>query len=183
MTNYESAIKIAVKIIKQFEGCNLVAYPDPASPLYKALSTHNMLRKYMSGTLKHKDLPDNFKALDGKPWTAMYGETLGVRPGDVFTQEQADRQIAARVKSFMDEAISASPKLASLSPEKIAAVTSLIYNIGGPNYKTSTVARKIEAGDIQGAAAAFAPWKLVKGVVNQGLINRRKMEAALFMSV
>jgi len=177
------AIKIATKLIKASEGCVLWAYPDPSSDLYSVLSAHGMLKKLQTGKLLYKDLPSNFKALDSHPATIGYGETQNVKMGDVWDQATADARLEYRVKVFMQAAIAISPKLASLSPEKIAAVTSLIYNIGNGQYKTSTVARKIQAGDLKGAADAFLLFNKSGGKVNQGLVNRRKVERDLFLSV
>ena len=121
------ANKIATKLIKQFESCELRAYPDPNSPLAKELSKHGILRKYMDGKL---ELPDYLQALSGAPWTIGWGETKGVKQGDVWTQEEADSRLAVRTQEFMSGVVKASPKLGKASPEKLAAVTSLAYNIG-----------------------------------------------------
>ena len=176
------ALQIATKVIKNFEGCCLRAYPDPASPLYHALTANGMYVRYVTGKLLHKDLPDNFKALSGAPFTIGYGETQGVNIGDVWTQEEADSRLASHIQVFMSEALSVSPKLAGLKPEQIAAVTSLVYNIGITNYKTSTVAKMIAAGDMRAAAEAFLLWNKAGGYIVQGLVNRRKVESDLFMS-
>lgn len=177
------AVKIAMKLIKNFEGCNLVAYPDPASPLYKALSLHNLLVKYMNGSLKWNDLSDNFKALSGSPWTAGYGETQGVTKDTVFTLEEVESRLEARVRGFMADALKVSPALSNQAPERIAAVTSLVYNIGSTNYKNSTVAKEIARYQWQDAANAFLLWNKAGGKIMAGLDNRRKAEAAMFMAV
>jgi lysozyme len=181
----EKAVRIAVKLLKRpdFEGCNLVAYPDPASPLYEALSVHGMLRKYMAGKLKHSDLPENFQALDGKPYTIGYGETQGVKCGDVWTQEQADERIEKRVREFMLGVLKACPQLQKENAEKIAACTSLAYNVGLSNFASSTVCKKTQARDYEAAADAFGMWIKAQGKVLQGLVNRRKVEADLYRSV
>jgi lysozyme len=183
MTLNETAVRIAVKIIKQFEGCNLRSYPDPASPLYKALSTHGMLQRYMSGAIKWKDLAENFQALSGNPFTCGHGETQGVTKDTVWTPEEATSRLEARVRGFMQDVLEASPKLATQAPERIAAVTSLCYNIGLGNYEHSTVARLIAVEDWTGAAKAFLMWVKAGGLVMAGLEKRRKIESELFMSV
>lgn len=181
----ETAVKIAIKVIRQFEGCNLIAYPDPASSLYKALATHNLLQKYMKGSIKHPDLPENFKDLDGRPFTVGFGETKDVKQGDVWTQEEADRRLEARVRGFMQEVLKSCPKLILMRPSAIAACTSLAYNIGSSAFANSTVCKKIMAGDIQGAADSFIMWNKAGNPlkVMDGLTKRRKIEADLFKSV
>lgn len=184
------AVRIAVKLIKQSEGFNASAYPDPTSPLYKALSAHGMLSKYMSGALKWNALPENFQALSGAPWTCGYGETQGVTKDTVWTLAEAESRLTKRVEGFMQQVLQASPKLINQSPERIAATTSLAYNTGMGDearkidgYLTSTVRRKIAVEDWVGAAAAFAMWNKSRGLVVAGLVTRRATEAALFMSV
>ena len=181
----EMAVKIAVKVVRQFEGCNLIAYPDPASSLYKALATHNLLQKYMKGSIKHPDLPENFKDLDGRPFTVGFGETKDVKQGDVWTQEEADKRLEARVRGFMQDVLKSCPKLVLMRPSAIAACTSLVYNIGLTNFVSSTVFKKIAQGDIEGAASAFGMWNKAGSPlkVMDGLTKRRKIEADLFRSV
>lgn len=113
--------------------------------------------------------------------TIGYGETRGVRIGDVWTQAKADSELEKRVAEFMEGLIKDCPQLATLSDNKMAACTSLAYNIGLRGFSTSTVKRKILAGDIQGAADAFLMWNRAGGKVVQGLVNRRKQERLLFL--
>jgi lysozyme len=75
----------------------------------------------------------------------------------------------------------------SLTENQIAALISFVFNIGGPQFHTSTVRRLIKAGNIEGAARAFALWDKVRGsngqlVVDSGLLARRNEEAALFLT-
>lgn len=176
----EDAVKIAAKIVKPLEGCSLVSYPDPASPLYKELSKHNILQKFLQGKL---DLPDYLRDLSGTPWTIGMGETKGVKQGDKITQEQADSMLLERLKEFAQGVLKASPKLSKHSPEKLAAVTSFAYNVGLGAYKGSTVARCIGVEDMEGAARAFSLWNKAGGLVMNGLVKRRQVEADLFRSV
>lgn len=178
------AVKIACKLLKMdgMEGCNLIAYPDPGSDLYKALSAQGMLRKYMRGEIKWGNLPKHLQAASGAPWTCGWGETKGVTKDTVWTQQEADERLEKRVKEFAEGVLKISPALATGSAEKLAAVTSLSYNIGLSAYKTSTVAKKIAIGDAHGAAQAFLLWNKSKGTVLAGLVNRRKIEHDLFLS-
>lgn len=179
----ESALRISLKIIKMFEGCNLISYPDPTSDLYKALSNNNMLQKYMRGAIKHSDLPEHFQVLSGKPWTIGWGETKDITHSMQWTQEEADSIFAERVQEFMAGVLKASPKLAKAPPQRLAAVVSLAYNIGLTAYAKSTVARCIAKDDHENAAKAFEMWNKAGGKVMQGLVNRRKLESDLYKSV
>ena len=67
-----------------------------------------------------------------------------------------------------------------------AAMLSLTYNIGTGAFKSSTVLRKFNAGDIPGSADAFLMWDkaTVDGqlVVIPGLHKRRVQERAIFLT-
>ena len=174
------ALDIAVNFIKQpgIEGCNLVAYPDPASPLYAAMSKANILKSYMAGKINR---PADMAGLSGNPWTCGWGETQGVKEGMVWTQEMADSKLIERVRGFQRDVLAVSPSLSTLSPYKLAAVTSLAYNIGIGNYRSSTVAKCIAVGDHKGAAEAILLWNKAGGKVLNGLVTRRKLEREMYL--
>lgn len=178
----EQAVKIAVKIIKIFEGFCAYAYPDPGSDLYKALARHGMIQKYMAGTIRWKDLPKNFQALDGKPFTIGYGETKGITKDTVWTLEQATTALEARAREFMAEAIKDCPKLVTESPERIAAITSLAYNIGNEAFATSTACKRIMAQDDNNVPEAMQRYNKSGGKIMDGLVKRRQIEANLWRS-
>ncbi len=176
------AVKIAIKIIKQFEGFCAYAYPDPASDLYKALARHGWVDEWMSGKMKWNDLGKNFQALNGSPWTVGYGETRGVTRNTVWTLEQATTALEARVKEFMAEAIKDCPKLATESPERVAAITSLAYNIGSQAFADSTACKRIMMQDDHNVPEAMQRYNKAGGKIVQGLVNRRLVEANLWRS-
>lgn len=177
-----TAVKIAVKLIKTAEGCNLRSYPDPASPLYAALSTHGTLQRYMSGAITHKSLPDNFKALSGKPFTIAYGFAINVEPDTMWTQEQADAKLEEHVRVVMAQCLKDCPALANKKPEQIAAMTSLAYNIGANAFKMSTAARNVMMGQDRLVGDAIKMFNKAGGKIVAGLVNRRQIEADLYNS-
>lgn len=63
---------------------------------------------------------------------------------------------------------------------QIGALVSFTYNLGPSNFLQSTLLKKLNAGDYDGAAAEFGRWTRAKGKVLQGLVKRRAAEAALF---
>jgi GH24 family phage-related lysozyme (muramidase) len=50
------------------------------------------------------------------------------------------------------------------------------------NLKKSTLLKKFNAGDIQGAALQFKSWNKAGGKVLTGLTRRREAEMKLFLS-
>ncbi len=174
----EVAVRIACKVLKVAEGCNLRAYPDPNSDLYKALSTHGKLGQYMSGKLKWNDLEDHWKTLDGGPWTCGYGETNDVTKDTVYTQQEAESKLEARVRIVMAKCLKDCPKLALEHSERIAAITSMTYNIGNRGFATSTACKLIMSGDLDQVANAMLMWNKPSMI-----IPRRTVEANLWRSI
>lgn len=111
--------------------------------------------------------------------TICYGETKGVKAGDVRTKAQCDEMLSARLVEFNAE-ISKCIRV-ELPETRRAAVVSLAYNIGSDAFCKSTVARKLNAGDVSGACDAFLMWRFAKGIEWQGLKNRRQKERSLCM--
>lgn len=58
------------------------------------------------------------------------------------------------------------------------AAVSLAYNIGGKAFCGSTVARRFNAGDYEGACNAFLMWDKFRGRTLPGLVARRERERA-----
>lgn len=117
-------------------------------------------------------------------WTIGYGTTaaagVGIVPkaGQHITQAEAEGYLKRAVAIFAE---SIRDKLThSATPNQFAAMVSLAYNIGPGAFASSTLLKKFNAGDIAGAAAAFASWNLAGGKVLPGLTRRRAAEAALF---
>lgn len=119
-----------------------------------------------------------YKCPAGIP-TIGWGETKGVRMGDEWTQEQADNMLEKRVQEFMDGVLKKVPNLWQ-KPACLAACTSFAYNVGLTAFNGSSMARKLNEGDFDGASAEFPKWNKAGGQVLAGLVRRREAEQALF---
>lgn len=56
------------------------------------------------------------------------------------------------------------------------ALYSFAYNVGAGNFKSSTLLRKINAGDTSGACDELRKWVYAGGQKFKGLMNRREIE-------
>ncbi|HCI6538319.1 TPA: lysozyme [Klebsiella variicola subsp. variicola] len=142
-----------IALIKRFEGCRLTAYPDPGT--------------------------------GGDPWTIGYGwagkvDGKPIKPGMKIDDATADRLLRTGVVSF-DQSVSKMLKV-SVTQNQYDALVSLAYNIGTRALSTSTLMKKLNAGDVKGAADAFLSWNRSGGKVMAGLTNRRKAEREVFLS-
>lgn len=115
-------------------------------------------------------------------WTIGVGHIKGVSHGMTCTMAQA----MAWLDEDLDEAESAVCRLVTvpLTTNQFDALVSLVFNIGTEAFAKSTLLRKLNAGDFQGASAQFSVWNKItlNGVlvVSNGLSNRRGLESALF---
>lgn len=62
------------------------------------------------------------------------------------------------------------------------ALVSFAFNLGPANLKSSTLLRKVNSGDFNGAAEEFLKWNHAGGQVMAGLTARRNAEKTLFLS-
>jgi lysozyme len=94
---------------------------------------------------------------------------------DTLTDEQVKELLRHDLK-WCSEAVESSIKV-PLSQNQFDALYSLCFNIGETNFRKSTVVRKLNENDIQGAADAILMWN--KPAVLEG---RRKRERELFLA-
>jgi lysozyme len=114
-------------------------------------------------------------------WTIGWGETLGVKPGMVWTQDYADSRLRLRARAFLGATAKACPSLLT-SPKRLAATASLAYNIGMGGFRASSVCRLAKHGEWQRAADSFLLWNKAGGKVVKGLTRRRAKEREVFLS-
>jgi lysozyme len=121
----------------------------------------------------------------GGAWTIGDGHL--VKAGERFypygtvrtiTDAEADALFAADI-AIASSAINSYVKV-PLTEGQRAALLSLVFNIGVSAFKTSTMLKKLNAGDYAGAAAEFPRWNKDNGVTVAGLTNRRVREQSVF---
>lgn len=111
--------------------------------------------------------------------TTTYPNGVKVKKGDSCTLDQAKTYFAHDLKRF--EASVNNLVKVPLSQNQFDALVSLTYNIGSGNFASSTLLKKLNAKDYQGAADQFPRWNKAKGKVMKGLVRRREAERALFL--
>ncbi|CAI1079295.1 Phage-related lysozyme (muraminidase) [Serratia entomophila] len=112
-------------------------------------------------------------------WSIGYGHTAGVGPDDVITEGQAI--------SFLRQDVAESERAVNqyvhvpLTQNQFDALVSFVFNLGVGNFRTSTLLKKLNAGDYDGAAQEFGRWIHAGGKALPGLVRRREAESALFL--
>ena len=114
-----------------------------------------------------------------KVWTIGYGHTKYAKPGMVITQEQAGKLLREDLYDF-ESAVNKFVKV-PLTDNQFSALVSFAFNVGSGSFKSSTLLRKLNEKDYEGAADQFDKWIYAKGQVLNGLIRRRKAEKELFL--
>lgn len=61
------------------------------------------------------------------------------------------------------------------------AYASFVFNVGVTNFKSSTLLKKLNAGDYSGACAQLKRWTYAGGRKVKGLVNRREAEYRMCM--
>ena len=116
----------------------------------------------------------------GHPWTIGYGSTgPEIQPGTVWTMQQCEDALDHHIAYFYAGICKLSPTFSNATPRRIAAITSWAYNCGLGNYRISTLKKRVDAADWEGAATECLKWNKAAGRVLPGLTRRRKAEAML----
>lgn len=112
--------------------------------------------------------------------TIGYGHTRGVQLGDTCTVEQAEKWL--REDCWDSENEVNVMVTVPLTQNQFDALVSLVFNIGGPNFQSSTLRKRLNAKLYQQAADQFPRWNKQKGKVLGGLVTRRAKERELFLT-
>ena len=151
MTAVGDALKVAVALCKRFEGFRSAAYTCPAG--VATIGYGNTF--YEDGTKV---------TLQDKPITQVEAELMLVR--SLSTQ-------------YLPAVLKASPTLINNS-NALGAILSFTYNLGVSRYRASTLRKRLDAADMEGAKLEIVKWTRAGGRVLKGLVKRREAERALF---
>lgn len=136
----------------------------------------NLIRHFEG--LELEAYPD--PATGGEPYTIGYGHTgSDVYLGLTITEEKALELLSEDLRKF-EKAVNDKVKV-DLTQDQFDALVSFTYNCGPTNLAKSTLLKKLNKKDYQGAADEFPKWRKANGKVMKGLERRRAAERALFL--
>jgi GH24 family phage-related lysozyme (muramidase) len=143
---------MGIKLIKEFEGCHLSAYPDP-----------------LTGGLPITIGWGSNRDKNGKPF----------QMGDKITQAEADELLISQCKNQFIPALTKIPHWNEMSDGKRGALLSFAYNLGagfygGDNFNTITKRLKNKEWDL--VPDALYLYRNPGSNVEAGLARRRKAE-------
>jgi GH24 family phage-related lysozyme (muramidase) len=145
----------------------------------KKVSSLNIIKKFEG--LELTAYPDT-----GNIWTIGFGATINkdtgqsIKPGDKIDLATAEKWLKMDVAE-RENKIKGLIKV-PVTQNMMAALTSLVYNIGTGAFSKSTLLRLLNSGsDKKLVADQFLRWNKVQGKEVKGLTNRRKLERELFL--
>ncbi|BAO34833.1 TPA: lysozyme [Serratia marcescens] len=118
-------------------------------------------------------------------WTIGYGWTQPVAgrkigAGMAIDATTAERLLLCGIAQF-EQGVERRVTV-PITQGQFDALVSFAYNLGLRALENSTLLRRLNAGDRQGAADEFGRWVNAGGVRLDGLVARRAAERALFLS-
>ena len=131
-------------------------------------SLYNLIRRFEGLRLKAYYCPAGVL-------TCGYGTTgPDINIGTVWTKEQAELRMIKDADGYIAGALKLCP---GLEGNNLASIADFAYNLGLTRLAGSTLRRKINAGDIQGAKEEIVKWVRGGGRILPGLVLRRNVEA------
>lgn len=147
----------AIKLIKEFEGCHLSAYPDP-----------------LSGG-------DPWTIGYG---TTHYSDGRKVQRGDKLTVIDANRLLDLEVERIVAKLRATVPFWNAMSGNQQCALISFAYNLGAAFYGTAgfeTLSKRLKDKDWAGVPDALLLYRNPGTNVEAGLLRRRQAEGRLWI--
>ena len=127
------------------------------------------------GILMHEGYSDKaYTPVKGDRLTIGFGSANGVKAGDTIKPPQAVARALDDVQKF-EGALKQCVKV-PLHQYEYDAYVSLSYNIGSAAFCGSTLVKKLNAGDFDGACQQVLRWDRFKGKPLAGLTKRRQAE-------
>ena len=144
----DKSIEIAAALCRKFEGFSAKPYLCPAG--YWTIGFGTVFKP--DGTQVTKDDPP-------------------------ITKELAEEWLQHELRhNYLAGVLHASPLLVRF-PQALGAITDFAYNLGVARYRASTLKRRINEEDWDGAKIELGKWVRGGGRVLRGLVKRRQAEA------
>lgn len=134
----------------------------------------DLIRKFEGLRLETYDCP-------GGKLTIGYGHTgSDVKPGLKISAEKATALLKEDVKRF-EKSVTEMVTI-PMTQGMFDALVSFSFNLGAGKLQSSTLLKKLNAADKQGAAEEFLKWNKANGEPLAGLTARRNGERELFFT-
>jgi len=110
--------------------------------------------------------------------SACAGHTKTAVLGKTYTPEECETILQDDLVEHAEGVLACTPTIVD-KPYVLGAAVSFTFNVGVGAYCRSTMARKLNAGDLAGGCAELSRWTKAGGKELKGLVKRRASERAL----
>lgn len=149
-------VQIALGLIKTFEGWWPDVYDDPVG--YCTIGYGHLIAKKKCDQITDYNLGEFSPILTEQAGNQLLANDT--RPARRAIQRLVTEQLTNR---------------------QFGALTAFVFNVGASNFARSTMLKRLNDADYEGAAKEFPKWTRAKNVVLRGLVRRRNCEMNLFM--
>ena len=111
-------------------------------------------------------------------WTIGYGHTKGIYEGLEITQSEAEKMLVDELPEY--EGYISDKVVPMLQQHEFDALVCWVYNLGPTNLSSSTMLKKLNAGEFKEVPFQMKRWDKAGGQPLLGLTRRRNAEALLF---
>ena len=111
-------------------------------------------------------------------WTIGYGHTKGIYEGLEITQSEAEKMLIDELPEY--EGYITDKIVPRLQQHEYDALVCWVYNLGPTNLSSSTMLKKLNAGEFKEVPFQMKRWDKAGGQPLLGLTRRRNAEALLF---
>lgn len=162
-------LELAAELAKPFEGLFLKPYFDPVG--YPTQGYGRLLSRKVWGPLGKAPSNKTERKLAYEWLYEMYDE-IDKETAEIWLQEDMTKAARAAVRLCPG----------ATNVRQLAALTDFTFNCGAGNLEISTLRRRVNRYDYNGAAEEFKKWVYARGVKLPGLVRRRDSERKLFLS-
>jgi lysozyme len=113
-------------------------------------------------------------------WTIGYGHLCDPKHPPIIEAE-AEVYLARDLQTALDATLRYCPVLVTEPESRLASLLDFTFNLGAGRLQTSTLRRRVNQRDWEGAARELQRWVYGGGRVLPGLVARRSAEAALIL--
>ena len=111
-------------------------------------------------------------------WTIGYGHTKGIYEGLEITQSEAEKMLQDELPEY--EGYVTDKVVPLLQQHEYDALVCWVYNLGPTNLSSSTLLKRLNAGEFKDVPFQMKRWDKAGGQPLLGLTRRRNAEALLF---
>jgi len=171
----------------------MILYNSGGQPIGEIWEEHTK-PKDMKISQKGLDMIKHFESFRSEPYlcsagvpTIGYGTTYykgGVKvtlQDDAIDKNEATDLLRTQVDKIYGKAVNDNLTV-EVTQNQWDALVSFTYNLGGSNFKRSTLLKRVNEGKNNKAGDEFLRWDKAGGKVLAGLTRRRKAERKLYLS-